>query len=108
MPFHIIGERNNIIRVSGLGEDLAVSVWYKYLGYRENNRDVMQRHEAYIESVPIESVTKYGKVYWNTPDSEQEYVERIKYLGYAEQKETLREILLRADRCLRDYGYAIK
>ncbi len=32
---------------------------------------------------------------------------KISELGYTE-KETLRDVLLRADRCLRDYGHAIK
>ncbi|PGF05350.1 hypothetical protein [Bacillus toyonensis] len=108
MPFHLVGMRNDIRRLSGTGEDLAVSVFYKYIGCRENNRDVMQRQEAYIEGVHIETITKYGKIYWNTPDSELEYVETNKYLGYTDKEETLREILLRADRCLWDLGYAIK
>ncbi|MED1107721.1 hypothetical protein [Bacillus paramycoides] len=108
MPFHIGTARAGFTKVSGTGEDLSVNVYYKYMGYRENNKDVMQRHEAYVEDVHVEAITKYGKVYWNTTDKELEYVERVKYLGYTEKEETLREILLRADRCLRDYGYAIK
>ncbi|MCC2458663.1 hypothetical protein [Bacillus cereus] len=108
MPFHIGTARAGFRRVSGTGEDLGVAVFYKYMGYRENNRDVMQRHEAYVEDVHVEPITKYSKVYWNTLDSEVEYVERNKYLGNTDKEETLREILLRADRCLWDYGYAIK
>lgn len=98
MPFHIGSARAGFTKVSGTGEDLGVGAFYKYLGYRENGKDVMERHEAYVEDIHVETVTKYGKVYWNTIDSELEYTE----------KETLRDVLLRADRCLRDYGYAIK
>ncbi len=87
---------------------LGVGAFYKYLGYRENGKDVMERHEAYVEDIHVETVTKYGKVYWNAIDSELEYAKKkISELGYTE-KETLRDVLLRADRCLRDYGYAIK
>lgn len=98
MPFHIGSARAGFTKVSGTGEDLGGGVFYKYLGYRENGKDVMERHEAYVEDIHVETVTKYSKVYWNTIDSELEYTE----------KETLRDVLLRADRCLRDYGYAIK
>ncbi|EJQ92953.1 hypothetical protein [Bacillus cereus] len=108
MPFHIGSARAGFTRVCGLGEDLGVDVTYKYMGHRENNKDVMQRHEAYVEDIHVEAITKYGKAYWNTIDSELEYVERIKYFGYTDTEETLRDILLRADRCFRDYGYAIK
>jgi hypothetical protein len=45
MPFHIGTARFPFTRVCGLGEG---DVTYKYLGYWENNKDVMQRQEAYV------------------------------------------------------------
>jgi len=98
MPFHIGSARAGCTRVCGLGEDLGGDVTYKYMGHRENNKDVMQRHEAYVENIHVEAVTKYDKVYWNTIDNRLTSTE----------KKTLRDVLLRADKCLRDYGYSIK
>ncbi|ENJ6138911.1 hypothetical protein AB1Z82_005178 [Bacillus cereus] len=98
MPFHIGVAKAGFPKVSGTGEDLGGGVFYKYMGYRENNKDVMERHEAYVDDIHVETITKYGKVYWNTIDS------RLT----PKEKETARDVLLRADRCLRDYGYAIK
>lgn len=39
------------------------------MGYRENNRDVMQRHEAFVDRTHVEVIEKYGKVYWNVIDN---------------------------------------
>lgn len=94
MPFFIGNAKAGFTKVSSTGEDIGVSA----LGYRENNRDVMQRHEAFVDRTHVEVIEKYGKVYWNVIDSR---------LTSAE-KEAARDALLRADRCLWDYGYAIK
>ncbi len=48
MPFFIGSAKAGFTKVSGTGEDIGVDAWYKYMGYRENNRDVMQRHEAFL------------------------------------------------------------
>ncbi|PGL84629.1 hypothetical protein CN931_11035 [Bacillus sp. AFS054943] len=98
MPFFIGSAKAGFTKVSGTGEDIGVAAWYKYMGYRENNRDVMQRHEAFVDMTHVEVIEKYGKVYWNTIDNR---------LTSAE-KEAARDALLRADRCLRDYGYGLK
>ncbi|MGF2713909.1 hypothetical protein ACQUY5_16640 [Bacillus cereus] len=110
MPFYIGNARIGFIRVKGTGQDLWVSTTYKFMGYQEKGKEVVQRHEASIESVIIESVTKYGKVYWNTVDieltpKEEEYLKEIEAVV---EGETFRDVLLRADKCLRDYGYTIK
>lgn len=110
MPFYIGTARIGFIRVSGTGQDLWVDATYKRMGYQEKGKDVMQRHQASVGDVTIESITKYGKVYWNTVDieltpKEKEYLKEIEALV---EGETFRDVLLRADRCLRDYGYAIK
>ncbi|MEB9553094.1 hypothetical protein P4J60_30230 [Bacillus cereus] len=97
MPFFIGSAKAGFTKVSGTGEDIGVDAWYKYMGYRENNRDVMQRHEAFVDRTHVEVIEKYGKVYWNTIDNR---------LTSAE-KEAARDALLRADRCLRDYGYGL-
>ncbi|MED2869042.1 hypothetical protein P4263_26030 [Bacillus thuringiensis] len=97
MPFFIGSAKAGFTKVSDTGEDIGVDAWYKYMGYRENNRDVMQRHEAFIEMIHIEVIEKYGKVYWNTIDNRLTSTE----------KEAARDALLRADRCLRDYGYGL-
>lgn len=98
MPFFIGSAKAGFTKVSGTGEDIGVDAWYKYMGYRENNRDVMQRHEAFVEMTHVEVIGKYGKVYWNTIDNRLTSTE----------KEAARDTLLRADRCLRDYGYGLK
>ncbi|AJG79492.1 hypothetical protein [Bacillus cereus] len=58
----------------------------------------MQRHEAFGDRTHVEVIEKYGKVYWNVIDNRLTSTE----------KEAARDALLRADRCLRDYGYRLK
>ncbi|HDX9500687.1 TPA: hypothetical protein ROX79_005625 [Bacillus thuringiensis] len=98
MPFHTGVSRAPFVKMSGLGEDLGVDATYKHMGYRENGRDVMKRHDAYVDDMHVETIEKYGKVYWNSLEDTRTY----------ERKESVRDILLRADRCLRDYGYGLK